>query len=173
MGHRLLEMIEEDAVMFADLRHRMIPVGGCQDEEEIRVDDHRGKLDIVTLNELCREFSTFNGLLLGKDGQGGLIRGLQQDITNMRVETVKAFEEMRGEFRTMHATHDSDVKAVNSDIVGLRKDYDAAHNKIRDIQSWREKQTRSWSVFLNSALKVVLTVAGGVGVVLAVRAIGL
>jgi hypothetical protein len=166
-------MIDCDAVMFADLRNRLIPVGGCQDDEERTLMDDRGKLDIVTLNELCREFSTFNGLLLGKDGQGGLIRSLQKDITDMRIETVKAYEEMRGEFRTMHATHDSDVNNLHGEITGLRKDYDAAHDKIRLIEGWREKQTRSWSMFLNSALKVVLTVAGGVGVVLAVRFLGL
>jgi hypothetical protein len=73
----------------------------------------------------------------------------------------------------MRSAHNADIDKVCTRMESLTKDFDAAHDKIRHIESWREKQTRSWSVFLNSALKVVLTVAGGVGVVLAVKALGL
>jgi hypothetical protein len=151
----------EQILLDADLRFPPNVTECCMEDE---MTDDRSRLDIATLNELCRDFSTFNGLLLGKDGQGGVLRELQTDIAKNRDENAKHFDDLRSRIDALHVEHHQELGEVRKAVADVQKDTDNAHDRLRDLSAWRDKQQKSWGSFFDSALKLVLTVLGGVAV---------
>jgi hypothetical protein len=122
----------------------------------------REKMDILTLNDVSHDLSELSGFLLGKNGQGGMLREIKSDGEETREEMRRGFKELRSEIVTVRNEHHDEVTEVRVQLEKATDDLQAEHEKIRLLEGELERLRKSWRKFWDSALKVVLTVAGGV-----------
>jgi hypothetical protein len=125
----------------------------------------REKMDIVTLNEVSHDLSELSGFLLGKDGQGGMLRDIKLAGEETREEMRRGFKELHSEIATVRSEHHEEMADVRAQLGKVKGDMDAEHQKIRVLEDAQERTKKSWRKFWDSGLKVVLTILGGVGTI--------
>ena len=113
--------------------------------------DDRAKLDVAILNGVANELSTLNGMLIGKEGQGGMLREIKDSVSDLAA-TVNQMEHRRTEqFAKLT------VRVTKAEV-----DINAEYSKLRDAEEWIARQKSGLKATLGWVSKVTATVAAAV-----------
>jgi len=120
-------------------------------EADLMAGTDREKLDIVTLNDVCHDLSELSGMLLGRGGQGGMLREIKDDVGDIKLD-----------LKAMEKRHDEEIAKVCAKTDQNTQDIHAAHDKIRIHDKWISRQERGFKAVWSWLWKVLASVASGV-----------